>query len=162
MPAYNQLPNKFEDAVKLYADTVARVCAVHMGNAEDAQDCFQNTFIKLYSRFPDFTDCEHMKAWLLRVAINECRSAHRYTLRRKSSSLEEISEVFTQPPDEGGLLETVMTLKPEYRDVIYLHYYEGYPVAEVSKLLNTNENTVKTRLSRARARLKTLLTDGGE
>ena len=67
----------YEEVVEKYSDYITRMCVVWTQNEEAAKDCFQNTFIKLYKSSKNFNDSEHLKAWLLRVARNECNDYHR-------------------------------------------------------------------------------------
>ena len=67
----------FEAIVRMYSDTILRACLVHCSNSEDAKDCFQNTFLKLYTSDKKFNEPEHVKAWLLTVAMHECAQQHR-------------------------------------------------------------------------------------
>lgn len=141
-----------------YSDMVTRICLTHTGNPENAKDCFQNTFIKLFEKKPAFESEEHLKAWLIRVAINECRSFFRRFKQTDVLELEKIHELWYETKYDETLTG-VMTLEPKYRTVIYLFYYEDYPLKEIAKLLKLPENTVKTRLSRARQQLKTMIGD---
>ena len=64
----------FEQVVDKYAQTVFRVCVMRLDNYADAEDCFQNVFVKLFKNSPRFNEEEHIKAWLIRVAVHECGS----------------------------------------------------------------------------------------
>jgi RNA polymerase sigma-70 factor (ECF subfamily) len=149
-------------AVELYADTVRRVCFLHPENRGDAEDVFQETFLKYALREAPFESLEHEKAWLIRVAVNKCKDAAKSFFRRGASSLEELdAEPFFETPDDNReVLEAVLALPEKYRDVIYLFYYEGYSAVKIAALLGRNENTIYTWLSRAKARLKDAL--GGD
>ena len=149
----------YEQVVRKYADTVASACVMRLGNWADAEDCFQNTFVKLYTSAPDFRDSEHLKAWLIRVAINECR-----TLQRRSGRIlpleaaENIPVFMCEEPDSFPAV--LMRLKPKYREALYLFYCEEYKVDEVAGILGRNPNTVKTLLRRGREQLREIY--GGE
>ena len=90
----------FEDAVQKYAKSVMTACTVRLHNRPDADDCFQNTFLKLYTASPDFREEEHLKAWLLRVAINECRKYIRDN--RRTVPLDSIREQAVPPTDDAN------------------------------------------------------------
>lgn len=148
-------------AINLYADSVRRICLMHLKNYSDTEDVFQDVFLKyiLYSR--SFENEEHEKAWILRVTINCCKDLLKSFFRSKVSSLDDVDlNRFTVPEENLEVLDSVIRLPEKYRDVIYLHYYEGYTAAEISKILNKKENTIYTWLSRAKQQLKTEL--GGE
>ena len=69
----------YEEIVRRYADDITRLCVVWTQNEEAAKDCFQNTFLKLYMTKKSFREEEHIKAWLFKVARNECRDYHNMT-----------------------------------------------------------------------------------
>lgn len=143
----------FEAVVRKYADSVLSACIMRLKNEADADDCFQNTFLKLYTNPPEFREEEHIKAWLLRVAINECKNFIRDN--RRDISLETASPIFyTNVDDQRDISWALMRLEPEYREVLYLYYVEQYKVKEIAEILDKNPNTVKTMLSRGRKKLK--------
>ncbi len=111
----------FEQAVRKYSDTVTGVCIMRLQNYADAEDCYQNVFLKLYKKSPEFENEEHLKAWLIRVAINECESYRRKN--RIHSSLEE-AQSFSAAPDNDSrdISWALIKTPPKYRDVLYLHY----------------------------------------
>ena len=148
----------YEQTVRRYADCVLRACSVHINNAADAEDCFQNTFVKLYVKSPNFNDEEHLKAWLLRVAINECNSCARSNSRRRSVAQPPVFAPSAE--DTGDISWAVSLVELKYRQVLYLHYCERYKIDEIALILGKNKNTVKTMLSRGRDRLRKIY--GGE
>ena len=148
-------------AIEKYADTVRRICFVHLKNYHDVEDVFQDVFLKYLLHDARFESELHEKAWLIRVAINACKDSLKSFFRRRVSTIEElVTEPFHIDDDKRDVLDAVLRLPPKYKDVIYLFYYEGYSALEIASLLRKNENTVYTWLSRARAQLKTSL--GGE
>lgn len=145
----------YEQTVQKYAQTVMRVCIIRLENYADAEDCFQNVFVKLYKHSPRFSDEEHLKAWLIRVAINECVSYIKKNGRIvPTENIQTNEPVFTD--DTADATWALMLTPQKYRDVLYLFYCERYTVKEIAKILNTNENTVKTRLRRGRDVLKSI------
>ena len=149
----------YEQVVRKYADTVASACVMRLGNWADAEDCFQNTFVKLYTSAPEFRDAEHLKAWLIRVAINECRTLQRRAGRvLPLDAAENIPVFMREEPDSFPAV--LMRLKPKYREALYLFYCEEYKVDEVARILGRNPNTVKTLLRRGREQLREIY--GGE
>ena len=149
----------YEEVVRRYAPAVHSVCVMRLSGHADADDCFQNVFLKLYRSKTDFTGPDHVKHWLLRVTINACKKAALSPWRRMEP-IETCAEAFQMPSAEHAeLLDAVMRLKPKYRTAIYLHYYEGCSTQEIAKLLGVPQNTVLTHLRRARQALKEELTE---
>ena len=147
----------FSFAFKQYTDTVYRVALHNSTNFSDAEDVTQEVFIKLLETNKAFRDSEHLKAWLIRVTINLCRD------KMKKMSRETLVEaVVCNSRSEVGndILNAVKALPENYRNTIYLHYYEGYTAKEIGKILDAKENTVLSWLSRGREVLRKEL-DGG-
>lgn len=148
-------------AIEKYADMVWRICCYHLKNQEDAEDVFQTVFLKYMLKEKVFSDEEHEKAWLLRVSINACKDLLKSFFRRNVVSLEVLNEMEAEATKEHReVLEAVLSLPGRYKDVIYLHYYEGYSAAEIGRILGKKENTVYSLLSRGRGILKEKL--GGD
>lgn len=148
-------------AVDEYADMIKRVCFYHLKNQTDTEDVFQNVFLKYMTYEGSFADQEHEKAWLLRVAINACKDYLKNFFRRNVVSFEALHEMEAEEPEESReVLEAVLSLPVKYKDVIYLHYYEGYSAAEIGKILGKKENTIYSLLFRGREMLKEKL--GGD
>ncbi len=150
-----------ERAVSLYADTVRRICFIHLKKYEDVEDAFQEVFLKYILHDKTFESHAHEKAWLIRVAVNVCRDMLRSPFRRRVSSIEDMEvEPFFIQKEEGELLNCILGMAPKYRDVLYLFYYEGYSAVEIAGILHKKENTIYTWLNRAKKALKQLL--GGD
>ena len=148
-------------AIELYADLVFRLCMVCLKNQSDAEDVFQTVFLKYTLSTQVFETSEHEKAWLIRVTRNACNDLLKSFFRKRTVSLEDVSEFLPHATQEQQLvLEAVRSLPVNYREVVYLHYYEGYTAPEIAGILHKNPNTVYTHLSRAREMLKSIL--GGE
>jgi len=148
-----------------YRSVVYRLAFGCMGNRFDAEDVVQDTFLRLYQHKKGFADEEHKKAFLLRVASNRCKDLHKSAWFRKRADLNEnipggdsnclINKIFNE--SESILREYVLRLKPNYRAVIFLYYYEGYTAAQIGGILKMSETAVTTRLSRARNQLRSEL-----
>ena len=121
----------------------------------DADDIFQEVFLRCHRSAPPFATPEHEKAWLLRVAVNGCKSRLRSPWRRLRSPLLESFPAATA--EEVGVLEAVQALPAKDRAAIHLFYYEGYQAAEIGQILGLPTATVHTRLARGRAKLRELL-----
>lgn len=147
--------------IEEYSDTIRRICMIYLKNREDTEDIFQNIFLKYMLSSMVFTSKEHEKAWFIRVTINACKDLIRNFFRSHTVSLEEVLEQEAElPPDHREVLEAVLTLPQKYRNVIYLHYYEGYTAPEIGHVLGKNVNTVYTLLGRAKEMLREKL--GGD
>ena len=143
---------------QLYMDMVYRVAFGYVKTPADADDVVQAVFLRLWKRRPDFADEAHAKHWLLRLAINESKRLLCSPWRR-NEPLDEHAELPLPSPAHGELLDAVLRLKPKYRTVIYLHYYEGMSTQEIADALGLPQNTVLTHLRRAREQLKIQLTE---
>ncbi len=149
----------YEQVVQKYAKSVLTACIVRLNHQADAEDCFQNTFFKLYHHSPDFTDENHLKAWLLKVAINECKKWLRDN--RRLLPLDTVKDTpLPTSDDRYDVTWALMELEPKYRDTLYLYYCERYKVDEIAVILGSKPNTVKSLLKRGRERLRKIY--GGE
>ncbi|MCI8632006.1 MAG: sigma-70 family RNA polymerase sigma factor [Lachnospiraceae bacterium] len=148
-------------AIERYADTIRRLCMIHLKNYADTEDIFQTVFLKYVLSCVSFESEEHEKAWFIRVTINACKDFLKNFFRSHTVSLEEILD---QPaemnPDHKEVLEAVLALPEKYRNVVYLHYFEGYTAPQISRILNKNVNTIYTLLTRSRQMLRERL--GGD
>jgi len=122
-------------------------------NRADTEDCVQETFLRLVDKGPAFESEEHAKGWLLLTCKNIARSRLSHWWRRREDP-EEIEEPGAEDPEPDELLPMLLSLSPDYRTVLYLYYYEGYSTAEIAALLKEKEATVRTRMRRAREKLK--------
>lgn len=148
-------------ALGRYSDTVRRLCMVHLKNIADTEDIFQTVFLKYALSSAEFESREHEKAWFIRVTINACRDLLRSFFRRRTVSLDELTEQAAPlEEDNREVLEAVLSLPLKYKEAVYLHYYEDYTAPEIAKILGKNLNTVYTLLNRARGMLKEKL--GGD
>jgi RNA polymerase sigma factor (sigma-70 family) len=143
-----------------YADTVWRLCLVYMRNKADAEDVFQNVFIKLYQQWPTFNGEAHVKAWLITVTTNECKNQLKSFWRKNVIAIAQVVSPI-EHDNNKEVVKVVMQLPTKYRDVLYLHYFEGYKANELVTILESNESTIKTRLKRGRELLKKVLVEGG-
>ena len=142
-------------AIELYADTVKRICMVHLKNRADTEDIFQTVFLKYVLSSQVFESPEHEKAWIIRVTVNACRDLLKSFFRTRTVPLDQLPErVKGLKEDYSELLEAVLSLPEKYKDVVYLYYYEGYKAEEIGRLLGKKVNTVYTLLTRARHLLK--------
>ena len=142
-------------AVEEYSDMIRRLCMIHLKNYADTEDIFQTVFLKYVLSSVVFENKEHEKAWFIRVTINACKDLLKSFVRSRSTSLDEILEQAADMQEENKeVLEAVLSLPSKYRDVVYLHYYEGYTAPEIGRLLKKNVNTVYTLMTRSRHLLR--------
>ena len=147
----------FEEAVETYADLVTRLCLLHLRNASDTEDCWQDVFISLYqhpevlARTPD-----QVRYWLVRVTLNRCRDINQHAAFRLHLSLEDSERLGFSHTDVYSVevIDCLRTLPEKYRAPILLHYCQGYSVRETAAILHRREGTVKSQLSRGRELLK--------
>ena len=150
-------------AVEQYADTVRRLCTLYLKNDADTEDIFQTVFLKYVLCSVVFRDREHEKAWIIRVTINACKDLLRSFFRSRTVPLDEVAEqAAPRPPEYSEVLEAVLSLPRKYRDVVYLHYYEGYTAPQIGELLGKNVNTVYTLLTRSKGMLREKLGGDGD
>ena len=148
-------------AIELYADMIKKICMLHLKNHADTEDIFQTVFLKYMTASPVFENQEHEKAWLIRVTINQCKDVLKSFFRRNAVSLDDLLPMAAkQESQDTQTLEAVLSLPQKYRNVIYLHYYEGYAATEIADIMHKPVNTVYTMLARARKLLKEKL--GGD
>ena len=148
-----------EAVIRRYSDMVYRLAFARTGNRSDAEDLYQEVFLRYLTRAPAFTSEEHRKAWLLRVAVNCANRFHTAPWRKRT---EPLSEALSVPAPEGeDLWEELRRLPEKDRTVLHLYYYEDMTTEEIAKLLDRNPATVRSQLLRARAKLKKLLVEEG-
>ena len=134
---------------------------LYLKQKEDAEDIFQNVFLKYALTSAAFESPEHEKAWILRVTVNECKDLLKSFFRSRSVSLETVMEqAASMEEDHREVLEAVLSLPQKYREVVYLHYYEGYTAPEIGRILGKNSNSVYTLLTRSKNLLREKL--GGD
>lgn len=151
----------FEAFYLRHFKAIYRVCYAFMKNAQDAEDCTEDAFVKAMSCDISFENERHERSWLTTTAMNICKDKLKHWWRQKVTDLDEEAEQIAAEPDEKSeVAEAVMALPVKYKEVVWLHYYEGYQTDEIALMLNRSPSTVRGQLRDARAKLK--LTLGGE
>ena len=138
--------------VETYSSMLLRLACTRLDDPADAEDAVQEVFLKLLTAHPSFRDAEHEKAWLIRTTLHRAADLRKAAARR-NVPLEE-TLLAAAPEPENQLLAAVRALPEKYGAVIHLHYYEGYSLKEIGKLLGLPAATVGTRLARGRERLR--------
>lgn len=155
----NSMPLSFDDLYRLYATDVLRVSYYYLGNREQAEDVTQDVFVRLIINQPELEQGRE-KAWLFKVALNRCRDIWRGSWFKKVVLGHPAFELYPAPDEIGiaadkyDLAEAVSRLRPEFKEVVLLFYYQGFSVTEIADMLGIAEGTVSSRLSRARNKLQ--------
>ena len=140
-----------------FSTDVFRMAYARTNNKTDAEDITQETFKKYMKETNPFEHAINVKAWLLRVTINQSINLVTSAWYRKSTAMEEADAIAKEIEDKSDVYYAVMKLPPKYKTVIHLYYYEGYSVQEISSILGIKESTIKSQLKRARSKLKEML-----
>jgi len=147
-------PVDWEELVTQNENRLYRAALAILGDPQEAEDAVQDAFLRYLEKAPKAL--ENAGAWLMRVLVNVCKSRLRLVWRR----VGPLPETLPAPgPEEREELEELYSLPPEDRAVIHLHYYEGYSTDEIARMLGQRPGTVRSRLSRARGKLRKLLED---
>ena len=149
--------------VEAYSDMVMRIAYQHCFNKSDSEDITQEAFMKLMDHLPELENETAIKAWLIRVTVNLCKDWKKSAWYRRTTPLEECeSEAihWEQEADESSVLESLKRLRPLYRTILYMYYYEGYKIREIAQILDLRENTVSSGLTRGRKKLRDALMEG--
>jgi RNA polymerase sigma-70 factor (ECF subfamily) len=143
--------------VEVYSDMMYRVAYQSLLSVPDAEDVVQEAFLKLiHHTDKKFKDDEHLKAWLLRVTLNMCNDLHRKRKRHPETELDEgVNEAVE--PVRVNLSDELLMLETDERTVLYMYYYEGYTLKEIAEILEKKQNTISSKLSRARKKLGEIL-----
>ena len=144
-----------ETVVRTYQNRLYAAAFSACKNPQDAEDAVQDAFLQYWSLHKEFESEEHVRAWLLRVAINRAKNRAHSFFRRNVVPLEDYMESLSfETEEDSGLFQAVMALPAKYRMAIHLFYYEDYSVEEIANILHITPGNVKTRLSRGRAALR--------
>lgn len=145
-------PVDWEELVTQNEARLYRAALAILGHRQEAEDAVQDAFVRYLEKAP--ADLENPSAWLMRVLVNGCKSRLRLAWRR----VGPLPDALPVPgPEEREELEELFSLPAEDRAVIHLYYYEGYSTDELARMLGCRPGTVRSRLSRARERLRKLL-----
>ncbi len=131
-------------------------------NGSETEDATQNVFIKFMRDSKEFETDEHIKAWLIVTAQNECKNMLKHWFRSKRDELDNVPEAsYVDDDSKKDLMEKVFSLDEKYRLPIYLYYYEGYSTSEISEMLNIKHSTIRTYMAKGREKLKIMLEEEG-
>ena len=156
---------RIEELIDLYGDGILRLCILYLGDRHLAEDAFQETFIKAWKKWDGFRGESSVKTWLTRIAVNTCRDTLRsgwFRTMRRSQPVETLFDLATEEDiqEEAAVRDALMRLPGIYREVVLLHYDQGLKIREIAKALRLSDNTISTRLRRARALMEKELKEG--
>lgn len=145
--------NKYlEKMIEKYSNMIYRLALVRTKTKENAEDVYQEVFLRLAKKMPEFESEEHEKAWLIRVTINCSKNLLSSKFLNNTEELKE--DISFKTEERHEIYYAVQKLPLKYKTIIHLYYYENYKINEISKILKMKENTVKSYLARAREKLK--------
>lgn len=155
-----------------YGTEILRIAYLYVGDLQAAEDIFQEVFLKAYQGFADFRGKSSVKTWLVRIAINSCKDYLKSAWKRRVAPMDEateqsfcspdVYEQAEQKADAEKVREAVFSLPEQYREVIVCFFYQELSLEETAQALHIPVGTVKSRLSRAKEKLKVLLRGGFE
>ena len=155
----------FERMYEQYATDVLRVSYFYLGDRQKAEDVCQDVFVRLITNAPVLPEGKE-KAWLLKVALNRCRDlwrgawVKRVVLGSPAFELVPAPDEIGKLTDQQELMGAIHQLPTTFREVILLHYYQGYGITEIAEMMNLPEGTISSRLSRGRKKLESILKEG--
>jgi RNA polymerase sigma-70 factor, ECF subfamily len=157
-----------DELMKLYGQEILQLVYSYVKNQSLAEDLTQDIFVKCYKSLNTFHGKSKLRTWLWRIAINHCKDFLRswynknVIINGEQEPIDNwcnnlVEETVVQKDEDEQLIQAIMKLPIKYREVIYLFYYEDLPIKEIAELTGTGDNTVKTRLRRAKELLKVKL-----
>lgn len=139
-----------------YGTMLLRLAIANMKNNADAEDVLQDVLVIYLKKEPQFHSEEHEKAWLIRTTVNVCKNRLKsfWFSKRREVDYEGTSSLTVE---YRNLAEALSQLTKKERTIIHLNYYEGYTLAEIAKILEQNESTIRSTLVRSRSKLRKIL-----
>lgn len=158
-------PGEIEKILERYGDTIYRMAYLQVKSRNEADDIYQEVCLKLLRQESKIDDDGHLKAWLLRTTVNCCKDYWKSAWYRKvtfdNEPVMERQDV-SEENETGYVTECMQGLSEKYRVILHLYYYEEYSIKEIGRILRLKENTVASRLSRGRSKLKKIIEKGGK
>lgn len=154
---------KLTSLIELYGNDVLRIATLYTQNPSTAEDIFQDVFFKVNKYLSSFSGKSSEKTWIIKITINTCKDYLKSAWRKKIVPLEDFNETSDNVSYDNNIIDSenasmifneILTLPLKYKDVLILYYYKDFSTAEISKILNVPEATVRTRMKRARELLK--------
>ena len=167
-PATQQVSTlTFTELYEKYATDVLRMCYFYLADKQQAEDVCQDVFVRLITTNPVLQEGRE-KAWLLKVAMNRCRDLWRGAWYKRvvlGSPLFELvpaKDEYSELAEQQEMMAAINQLPAIFKEVILLHYYQGFGISEIAAMMELPEGTISSRLSRGRKKLETILTKGGD
>lgn len=155
---------EIDEVVREYTTMIYRVAMVKMKNQADAEEVVQDTFLRLCKQAKKgvaFESKEHLKAWLLRVAVNRGLSVLTSSWYKKTEGMDSVKEMASEEREESYAYDYVMALPEKYRMAINLFYYEDLSTEQIAEVMDTKPATVRSYLHRGREKLKEMMEADG-
>ncbi|WAA12564.1 sigma-70 family RNA polymerase sigma factor [Fervidibacillus halotolerans] len=151
-----------EQIMDTYGEELKRFIFTYVKNRSQTDDIFQEVLLTVYRRLDTLKDSRSLKNWLYKITANKCKDYLRSPIHRLIVWKEEITENTNDTPERAvvmserkrELIEAILKLPIKYREVLILQYYKEFSIKEISELLNVNPSTVKTRIMRAKEKLR--------
>lgn len=150
---------EFTRRVLAMENRLYRISCGMLESHQDRLDAVQEAVLKAWSHLPGLRVEKYFETWLTRILINECHNIQ--NMRRRTVALEQLAEQAAEPEQDKNLRAAISALEEKLRLPLLLYYMEGYRTREIAQILQIPEGTVKTRLQRARRRLRTMLEEDG-
>lgn len=155
----NNRDKLIENAIKKYSNLIFRIAYNNLGNYYDAQDILQEVGMSLVTHNAPLNDEYYLQNWLCKVTINKCKNFIKLNKYRTYEPLAD--DIPFEERKSLGILEELNKLSIDYRNVLYLYYYEEFTIEEIAEVTGKNKNTVASQLRRGRKKLEKILIDGG-
>ena len=149
---YTNKNQYLEKMVEKYSNMIYRLALIRTKTKENSEDVYQEVFLRLAKKMPDFKSEEHERAWLIRVTINCSKNLLNSKFFRNTAELKE--DIPFETEEKHNIYYSVQKLPIKYKTIVHLYYYENYKIKEISEILRMKEKTVKSCLARAREKLK--------
>lgn len=149
---YTNKNQYLEKMVEKYSNMIYRLALIRTKTKENSEDVYQEVFLRLAKKMPDFKSKEHERAWLIKVTINCSKNLLNSKFFRNTAELKE--DIPFETEEKHNIYYSVQKLPIKYKTIVHLYYYENYKIKEISEILKMKENTVKSCLARAREKLK--------
>lgn len=148
--------------IEQYGDRLLRIAYSYIHHLATAEDCLQESFIKAYRKMEQLNSQDNPFPWLVRIVINECKA---WTRRKRELTLSELPEQTVEGPEkvmiekvtQESIHQAIMDLPEKYRTPVILHYFHDLQLEVIAEILGEKSGTVRTRISRAKGKLKKIL-----
>ena len=146
----------FSTLIKSYEKDLYKV-AIAMTKNDDALDCIQEAILQAYISIKDLRQDEYFKTWLIKILINKCNALLKRNKKTLNLDISIAKNDKAEQSDKLELKDSINNLDSDLKIVVILYYYEDMSIKDISESLNIPQGTIKSRLSRARSKLKEML-----